>query len=995
MEIATACVDEAERLEALYSLHLLDTPAEERFDRWTRLAQQYFDVPISLVCLVDVDRQWFKSKQGLDASETDRSISFCGHAIKDDDLFIVEDASLDPRFIDNPLVIGPPHIRFYAAKPLHSGNGRRIGTFCLIDSKPRRLSEKERLLLEQIGTMVEQEFTLHAPGKFRLLAQRSDNILGKFRDIVRPLQNRVAAALVSSISFIFILSIASAAEQQREQQLQAEADKALFSELVSIRGEIETALNAKLYLVQGLSGLVHANPQISETSFLQFARALGDGVNGIRSLQLAPDGIVRYVWPQQTNRAAIGHNLLGDEDRRAAANKAISSRKLWLAGPVTLLQGGQALIGRQAVFLASGTADEHFWGFATVLVDIDALIAEAGLDDFGQRYRFALRGVDAVGNTGDTFYGDASVFDNRAIQTTVTLPAGSWVIAAEPEPQPRHATAWLSIILGSFLVSILLYNLLRLPANLRRAAANASAALARSEGRFKDAIEALPDGFVIYDASDRIVVSNKKMRDLYPESAQALRRNTTFEEFLREGIKGQQYTLRGSDTDFVQTHLGLHHQDAVDWEFELGDNRWIHVVENRMRDGGKVGFHRDITAQKLQQAQLLDAKQRAEHASEAKTRFLATISHELRTPLNGVLGLLSMLYDDISLNSRQRHYAETAHSSAQQLLAILNEILDISKLEAGKQELVLEPFSLVDTLNAAISLQRASIEQKGLELLVDIDPELDTVFKGDPARIRQVLLNLLNNACKFTHSGHIKLTARRADHSAERARIAIDISDTGIGFDGTQAARLFEPFTQLDNQADRQFSGTGLGLAICRQLMTLMGGEINADSRLGHGATFHLRFDLDYAAHAAPLPSKIHNASPTPKQLGWPTKRVLLAEDGATNQLVIKAMLNDTGYTLDIANDGLEAVQAIKNTVYDVALMDIYMPNMDGIAATTAIRTLENGKSLPIIALTANAMPDDREKFINAGMDDYLPKPVTRSDLLCAMYRAQTLEQVR
>lgn len=991
MEIATPCENEAGRLEALYALQLLDTPAEERFDRWTRLAQRYFDVPISLICLVDVDRQWFKSKQGLEATETERSISFCGHAIKHNDIFIIEDASQDPRFSDNPLVTDQPNIRFYAACPLRASNGQRVGTFCLIDNQPRQLNEKDVQLLKELAGMVEHELRQRSQPRTTDNSEKYDGFVRQFRSLFLPLGSKLGAGILSLICFVLITLFTGLAENQREQGLYAEEEKILLSELASLRGNIESALNAKLYLVQGLTGLVHANPNIDEETFQVFARELGNNIKSIRSLQLAPNAVVRFVWPAETNRKAIGHDLMGDPGRRAAAKSAIDSRKLWLAGPVSLLQGGSAIIGRQAIFSHPGQHNEKFWGFATVLVDMESLIEESGLDQFSKTHRVALRGVDASGNNGAIFFGDETVFQHDSVQTNITLPAGNWTLAALPNTdladyQRSRAGIWLSIFVASFFISMLLYMLLRLPANLRRTVTNASAALTKSESRFKDAIDALPDGFVIYDADDHIAVNNKQLSDLYPTSKQSIHRNSSFDNFIRLGAEAGQYKLNGSVDDFVANSITRHQQPQSSWEYELGDGRWVHVVENRMRDGGKVGFHRDITELKQQQIQLLEAKQRAEQANQTKSQFLATVSHELRTPLNGVLGLLSMLCEDTEMKETQRNYAETAHDSARQLLSILNEILDVSKLEAGKLELDTESFSIVDTLCSAADLQRASIEQKGLEFTVEIDPLLNVPLRGDPGRIRQVLLNLLNNACKFTPNGEVRLTAHCIKQHDEGMAIQIVVSDTGIGFDQTQTAELFEAFTQLDNRPNRQFSGTGLGLAICQRLMGMMKGSIRAESVPGKGTDFILELRCAYGDQPI-TPSTKQPRSPIPVELGWEPQRILLAEDGITNQMVIQAMLKDTGYRVDIAHDGREAVTAMEDFSYDLVLMDVYMPNMDGLSATKEIRALSAGKAIPIIALTANAMPGDRERFIDAGMDDFMSKPVSKQDLLATLFR--------
>lgn len=988
MEIATPCRDETARLEALYALELLDTPAEERFDRWTKMAQRYFDVSMSLICLVDVDRQWFKSRQGISASETARSISFCGHAIKSDEIFVVEDARSDPRFADNPLVTGPPFIRFYAACPLRAPTGQRVGTLCLIDPTPRTFPSKDAKLLREMGILVEHELATKQTKPFSLKSLLAPKRLAKGAEpLIKAITGQLGASAITVACFVLLFGLGLTIEHQRQQRLYAEAQRTVLSSLTGLRGNLESILNAKLYLAQGLSGLVHARPDIDSQDFQRYAQEISGNVRGIRSLQLARGGVVSHVWPLQGNAAALGHNLLADPSRRQAAQQAISNRALWLAGPVTLRQGGDALIGRLPIFLDHADRAEEFWGFATVLLDLDEVLTDSGVTELSERYRIAIRGVDAAGDAGEVFYGDPATFASKPVTLSVTLPAGSWQLAASPKHGWAHYSAftltiWLGLGLAAMLLSLLLYALLRLPRHLRQAVANSSSALSRSESRFSDAIDSMSDGFIIYDRDDRAVAVNQQLRQLYPDG-QGMDLGDSYEDFIRAGLACHRYRTNGT-SDFFDATQRAHSETHSTSEHELSDGRWVQVVESTMGDGGKVCFHRDISAAKHQYDQLIQAKQRAEEANSAKSQFLATISHELRTPLNGVLGLLNILSEDPSLNITQHRHVFTAHDSAQQLLNILNEILDISKMEAGKLRLDCENFTLADTLRSAANLQRASIEHKGLSFAVEIDPALSVPVQGDSGRLRQVLLNLLSNACKFTPSGEVKLAASLSEATDDNIGIAITVSDTGIGFEQQQAETLLEPFTQLDSKANRQYSGSGLGLAICQRLVTMMGGELSIQSSPGNGSSFTVNLHLPRGEHQ--LEASRPMSAPTPTELGWPNIRVLLAEDGTTNQLVIKAMLENSGYRIEIAHNGEEALRAVKNFCYDIILMDVYMPILDGIAATQLIRQEENGRSIPIIALTANAMQGDKERFLAAGMNHFLAKPVSKQDLLSAMY---------
>lgn len=986
MQEATPTPNEKQRLEALYRLGILDTPSEERFDRVTRIARQLFSVPIALVSIVDRERQWFKSKQGLDASETGRNISFCGHAIRSEELFVVENTLQDERFSDNPLVVGEPHIRFYAGCPIKAPGGEVIGTLCLIDTKPRSLSDREYECLRDLGMQVESELVVDskATGVF---------LLDRFPALV---SSPVASAVIAVLLFSFMGWGIVQYDRKYLEALRAEDEKEIVSRLALVRGNLESALNAKLALVNGPSGMIHAAGVADQEAFSRFAEQLGRNVPGVTSLQLAPGGIVTYVWPLETNKAAIGHDLLGDPGRAEAARRAIEGRNTWIAGPLNLIQGGTALIARQPIFLPEQSGGDRFWGFSTLLLDLDLLYEEAGLNKVGEDILLAIRGKDAKGSRGEEFYGADNFNWDKALTAEVTLPSGSWEIAAMPRGGwTAHYEERQRLILGlgfiSLLLACLFYVILRMPQNMRRMIRSANAALERSETRFRDAIEAAPSGFVVFGQHGQLAFSNRNFDRLYRAASQLITPGIHYrafvEETIRAGVYRQETDSNGSLDEDLYDLLAEAHTSL---DVQLSDGKWLNILYHPMRDGGWVGFHRDITELRDNQAQLVREKIRAEEASKTKTDFLATVSHEVRTPLNGVLGMLGVLQESSGLSEEQSIHIRTAYRSAQHLLTILNEILDISKIEAGKLMLEPEVFNVAEMLSETSELLAASAQEKGLSLRLEYAEGVKALaVSADQGRLRQVILNLLSNAIKFTNAGSVILSAVSSD-LCEKSKISltIQVRDTGVGFSDADIEKLFEPFTQLQNSADRQYGGTGIGLPICRRIMEAMGGTLTAEGEPGKGACFTVNVDLP----VADLKPRNDNSSKSevsllPKSRGS-TARLLLAEDGETNRIVVQAMLKDSGYQIDVAHDGQEAVDAVSRFPYDVILMDVYMPNMDGLEATRRIRALDRGKDIPIIALTANAMDGDREKFMEAGMTDYLPKPVKKNDLLVALARS-------
>jgi signal transduction histidine kinase/ActR/RegA family two-component response regulator len=509
----------------------------------------------------------------------------------------------------------------------------------------------------------------------------------------------------------------------------------------------------------------------------------------------------------------------------------------------------------------------------------------------------------------------------------------------------------------------------------------------QAEARLREAIDLLPEGLVFLDAEGRYILWNRAYAEIYRRSADLFAPGRRLVDTLRVGVaRGDYPDAVGREEDWIAERMARMRNPGVRHEQQLADGRWLMIEERATSDGGLIGLRVDITEMKRQADALAEALARAEAASRAKSEFLANMSHEIRTPLNGVLGLATVL-ERTSLDDRQRDLVRTIVASANTLDALLSDLLTFARLESGRTELAREPFALHEAVREAVRLFEPQAEAKGLGLELAVSPEAAAEVLGDAGRLKQVVVNLVSNAVKFTAEGRIRVGLGRQGEG-EAARFVLEVSDTGIGFEPADAERLFLRFEQADGSITRRFGGTGLGLAICRQLTELMGGTIRAEGAPGQGARFIVEL---------PLPPAGPAAEPAPAAEASPARglRVLVAEDNPTNRKVAELMLASAGAAVACVENGLQALEALGADAYDLVLMDLQMPVMDGLSALKVLREREAAEGrprTPVVVLSANVMPEHVDASRAAGADGHIGKPIRAGELLAALAHARSAD---
>ncbi|WP_151718206.1 response regulator [Gemmobacter serpentinus] len=483
------------------------------------------------------------------------------------------------------------------------------------------------------------------------------------------------------------------------------------------------------------------------------------------------------------------------------------------------------------------------------------------------------------------------------------------------------------------------------------------------------AIEAIPDGFVLFDREDRLMVCNQRYRDLYADSAAAMQPGASFESILRFGLQqGLYLDAIGREEDWLRDRLDLRDTKSVEFEHRVAGDRWMRVIDKETPDGGKVGLRIDITESRAQQQALEAAREEAEAAVRAKSAFLANMSHEIRTPMNGVVGMAELLADT-PLTDEQRLFVDTIRSSGEALLVIINDILDYSKIEADRLVLHPEAFDLERMIHEVAILLQPKAWPRGVDLLIDFDMFLPTRYIGDPGRLRQVLTNLMGNAVKFTEAGHVLVRVVGLETAEGQQQLHITIEDTGIGIAPENLDHIFGEFNQVETASNRKFEGTGLGLAITQRLIRHMGGAVWVDSEPGRGSCFGFSLSLPMAetGNSIDLPAPLN------------LFRALVIDDQVINRTILERQLSTCGIAVTLCRSLQEAEAALRSDQgYDLVVAEQSLPEGDGIEFARNLRSA--GLDLPVLILSDN--PAAAQQLPQADtVAGFLQKPLLRADL--------------
>ena len=891
------------------------------FDRLTSLAATLFETPAALVSIAEGHRLRFRSRLGIDLAEVDRESAFTPHAVAlgQGGVLVVEDASADPRFQNSPYVAGEGEVRFYAGAVITTQDGRNVGALCVLDRAPRPRPDEAKL------------------AALKSMAQLAADMLDR--------RERMEAKAEK----LEMLDMAEAMSGVGHWRLDVVTNGVTWSDQVyHVHGldpdEFDPNLDSAI-------DAYHPEDREVITAVVQRAVATGEPYD-VRLRLIRADGEARLVRTQGTPQR---------DD----------------SGRVTALFGVFQDITEQEASLARARKNEHRYRLlADNMADVLARVKPDGHSNYISPAVEAILGysrAEMFGHTAQEYVleEDRPIFmdamaqvlktgENRRVQYRAVHKTGEhiWVETQLQRVENSKGEGEVIIVIRDIRDRKVLED--ELMQTLERSRRQSARYRLLAENMADVICRIRPDGSCPY---------------ISPAAEQIL--GMTREEMA--GRNAQDLLVEADRPRLLEVMRRVHRTgESATLEYRVqpkhGDPIWVEgsfrKVAEEDPEGELIAVIREIGARKVLEAELTAARDRAEAAAKAKSEFLANMSHELRTPLTSVVGFAGLLGQSRTLGDEERRYVERIAAGSEALLAVINDILDYSKLEAGAVELDPHRFDPLALAQAGVELMEGQCRAKGLDLRLEADPDMPAGLIGDSARLRQVLLNFLSNAVKFTAEGGVTVNASCEPGTDGRVWLSLSVKDTGVGVSDAQVEQLFDRFTQADASTTRTFGGTGLGLAISRQLVEMMGGEIGAFGQPGEGSTFWFQIPLPMADGA-----EDQAEGEVAQTIG--AARILMADDAPANRELVSVLLGGMGLTVDTVENGAEAVEAVRHEAYDLVLMDVHMPVMDGLDAARAIRALGGAAGkIPIIALTANVGREQVQACLEAGMNGHLAKPI-------------------
>lgn len=1036
-KINTSSDNEQTRLKALNSYNVLDTLPEKEYDAITRLASYICQVPIALISLIDEDRQWFKSKFGLDAEQTPRADAFCNYTILDDKILEVNNALEDETFKDFKLVTGAPDIRFYAGAPLIDPNGHRLGSLCVIDRVPRKLTDEQKDALRTLADEVmshlqlkkqkqelEESLAVHkdfyrlfnsspeihlvanTEGKIELINNAIENILG-----YKP-QEAVGRSL-----WQFVVG------QNREQFVPV-IEKALASQ-EAFEIETETVTADKQVKWIGWCAINKEGKWYSNGRDITYQKKL---VADLEQLSLVAskvyNGVVisnaddKIVWTNDAFEKITGYNIndVRDKhlrnvlngtptyDQKEKLDLAISRKESYQADLLITRKDGKSIwisVINSVVYNAEGKIDK----FIRIIIDITSRKnTEKDLDILSFAARKSPSGTLIRDKDGKVIWMNEALekMFGYTLDEMRGKTLGKRMMGEDSDEKEFDKAVEAVQQKKAYELELKVYRKDRTPIW----AYLSNSPLMNEMGEVERQITVAVDiterktaeeqlkllSLVASSTTSGVVINNRNGEVEWINSAfekiTGYNLNDVKDLHLGDVLKGEL-----TDVSIIERARRLS-KNKQSFEVDLlayrkdGQPLWLSIINSViLTPNGDVDKYIeviiDITSKKKVELELISAKEQALQLSRAKDMFISVMSHEIRTPLNAVIGMSRLLIDNDPLES-QKENLDILKFSAENLMTLINDVLDFTKIETGNIELEKADVNLREMVHRVVSSMQYRANECNIYLKETVDEALPEFIIADSARLVQVLLNLVNNAIKFTNKGGVTIDLKVLDETSSNIRIRFAVSDTGIGIATDKLGTIFESFKQAEADTTRKYGGTGLGLAISKRLVELYDSRINVDSVLGQGSTFWFIITFNKSKHNT-------NTTNDKMEAGLRLK-ILVVDDNQINRILVNKVLQKWGVQADFAENGQEAVDKIVgNMNYDVVLMDVHMPVMGGMEATEIIRAKEDAyfQQLPIIALTASLLSSEVNQMNAAGMNDFILKPFDPKTLFEKLSRYQ------